>query len=121
VIRLKDENKAKVLAILCIIGLFFIICFLFFVVSPEYDAIKLKEFENNQEMKRGVILLVIPNDAVYFKDGSIMKLWQRGDYDEFRNYIGMEVTITYGEIKNFDYVEERKLFKIVETPIGVVE
>ena len=118
---MKDENKAKVMVVMCVVGLVVIIYFSFFVILPKHDAFKLEEFRNNQEMKRGVIILVIPNDAVYFEDGSIMKYWQREDYDEFRKYIGAEVTLTYGELKNFDYVEERKLFKIVETPIGVKE
>ena len=116
---MKDETKLKLLFITAVATLFFVLYISLFVMLPGYESAKLEVFKDNKEMKRGVIILVIPNDAVYFKDGSIMKQWQREDYGEFRKHIGMEVTITYGELEKYtmDY-GGKKLFSIVETPVG---
>jgi len=116
---MKEKTKG-ILVLLCLILIvIFLIYLLVFVMLPEQEAYKLKRFKDNQDIKRGVIILVEPDEAVYFKDGSIMKQWQREDYAEFRKHIGMEVTITYGEIDDYTFEDgERKLFKIVETPIG---
>ncbi len=113
---MKEKTKGR-LALLGLLSIIiFIIYILVFVYAPIQEAYMLERFKDNQIIKRGVIILVEPNKAVYFKDGSIMKEWQREDYKEFRKHIGMEITITYGEIDDYTLEDgKRKLFKIVET------
>ena len=114
---MNDDMKIKLVLLGATITTLFLLFRMLFVVSPELERAIEEEYEENQEMKRGIIILVVPDEAVYFKDGDIMKGWKSEDYAQFRMHIGMEVTITYGTLGSFSgSYGSKKLFSIVETP-----
>ena len=79
-----------------------------------YTVLTIEEPEPERKMERGYIVHVEMGDAVYFKDGTILKGFLEKDYIQFIGRDGKEVTLTYDE----DWFGNKTLVGIVETPIG---
>ena len=85
------------------------------ILSLAYAALTIEEPEPEQKMLRGYIMHVDMGEAVYFKDGTILKEFREKDYVMFLGHDDKEITITYDE----DWFGGKELIRIVETPVMI--
>ena len=102
---MKEETKTNILLVVPVIII---------IIVSAYAVVTVEAPEPERKMERGYIVHVEMGDAVYFKDGTILKGFLEKDYIQFIGRDGKEVTLTYDE----DWFGNKTLVGIVETPIG---
>ena len=102
---MKERNGNCLIAIMLVV----------IILSLVYTVLTIEEPEPERKMERGYIMHVEMGEAVYFKDGTILKRFCEKDYIQFIGHDGKEVTITYDE----DWFGKKTLVRIVETPVEV--